>query len=123
MEWTLIIEQAKKLGCERMLLMGLTLASNLLDTPLPEIVHQSIKADPKSTLLVAQVYEELFHDSFISDASSKFSYCFRMMERPQDKLRYSVGFIFNNSLIRLFLFIRQAYGNCIKRIMRSLLSG
>jgi len=82
MEWTPIIEQAKKLGCERMLLMGLTLASNLLDTPLPEIVHQSIKADPKSTLLVAQVYEELFHDSFISDASSKFSYCFRMMERP-----------------------------------------
>jgi hypothetical protein len=122
-EWTLIIEQAKKLGCERMLLMGLTLANNLLDTPLPEIVHQSIEADPKSTLLVAQVYEELFHDSFIFNASSKFSYYFRMMERPQDKLRYSVGFIFNNSLIRLFLFIRQAYGNCIKRIMRSLLSG
>ena len=119
-EWTLIIEQAKKLGCERMLLMGLTLASNLLDTPLPEIVHQSIEADPKSTLLVAQVYEELFHDSFIFNASSKFSYYFRMMERPQDKLRYSVGFIFNNSLIRLFLFIRQAYGNlplCIKRMM------
>ena len=123
MEWTPIIEQAKKLGCERMLLMGLTLANNLLDTPLPEIVHQSIEADSKSTLLVAQVYEELFHDSFIFNASSKFSYYFRMMERPQDKLRYSVGFIFNNSLIRLFLFIRQAYGNCIKRIMRSLLSG
>jgi hypothetical protein len=122
-EWTLIIEQAKKLGCERMLLMGLTLANNLLDTPLPEIVHQSIEADPKSTLLVAQVCQGLFHDSFIFDASSKFSYYFRMMERPQDKLRYSVGFIFNNSLIRLFLFIRQAYGNCIKRIMRSLLSG
>jgi hypothetical protein len=123
MEWTLIIEQAKKLGCERMLLIGLTLVNNLLGTPLPEPVNQSIRADPKIKPLAMQVFEGLFHDSFIFDASSKFSYCFRMMERPQDKLRYSVGFILNNSLIRLFLFIRQAYGNCIKRIMRSLLSG
>ena len=123
MDWEDLLKQAKKLGCERMLLIGLTLANNLLGTPLPEPVNQSIKADPKSKPLAMQVCQGLFHDSFIFNASSKFSYCFRMMERPQDKLRYSVGFILNNSLIRLFLFIRQAYGNCIKRIMRSLLSG
>ncbi|MEB3189183.1 MAG: nucleotidyltransferase family protein [Snowella sp.] len=108
MAWEDLLKQAKKLGCERMLLIGLTLANNLLGTPLPEIVHQSIEADPKSILLVEQVYKKLFHDSFIFDASSKFSYCFRMMERPQDKLRYSVGFIINKSLIRLLWFIKDS---------------
>jgi hypothetical protein len=107
MEWTLLIEQTKKLGCERMLLMGLTLANNLLGTPLPEPINQSIKADPKIKPLAMQVCQGLFHDSFIFDASSKFSYYFRMMERPQDKLRYSVGFILNNSLIRVLWFIRD----------------
>ena len=107
MEWTLLIEQTKKLGCERMLLMGLTLANNLLGTPLPEPINQSIKADPKIKPLAMQVCQGLFHDSFIFDASSKFSYYFRMMERPQDKLRYSVGFILNKSLIRVLWFIRD----------------
>jgi hypothetical protein len=106
-EWKLLIEQAKTLGCERMLLIGLLLAQQLLGIDLPEPIHQSIEANPTSKLLAMQVYQGLFHDSLTFDASLKFSYHFRIMERPQDKFRYSVGFILNKSLIRVLLFIRD----------------
>jgi hypothetical protein len=107
MEWKLLIEQAKTLGCERMLLMGLLLAQQLLGIDLPEPIHQSIEANPTSKLLAMQVRQGLFHDSLIFEASSKFSYGFRMMERPQNKFRYSVGFIINKSFIPILIAIRD----------------
>ena len=107
MDWKLLIEQAKTLGCERMLLIGLLLAQQLLGIYLPEPIHQSIEANPTSKLLAMQVRQGLFNESFIFDASPKFSYSFRMMERPQDKFRYSVGFIINKSFIPILIAIRD----------------
>ena len=43
-----LLELARKQGCERMLLLGLTLAEALLETELPEPVRERIYAELES---------------------------------------------------------------------------
>lgn len=43
--WEAAFEQSRRLGAERMLLLGLHLAANLLETPLPEEVLRRVRED------------------------------------------------------------------------------
>jgi hypothetical protein len=60
MKWEELIAQAGTLGGERMLLLGLVLASDLLGTVLPEEVSQRVQADPAVKALVGRITEQLF---------------------------------------------------------------
>jgi hypothetical protein len=93
MDWEQLIEQARTQGCERMLLHGLLLASELLGATLPEKVYQRIQAEPVSKSLTTQVRERLFCRT--DDPSKGFnfemiSYHFRMLESWQDIVNYLV---------------------------------
>jgi Uncharacterised nucleotidyltransferase len=102
--WENLIKQAKTLGCERMLLMGLVMANNLLGITLPESVHQKVQADPESKSLAIQASGGLWLESNDSDGGSileEFSFNFRMLERPKDKLFYCVKFIFHRGFISI----------------------
>src|SRR5437588_6994166 len=46
LDWSRVLHQAEPLGSRRMLLLGLLLAADLLDAPLPEAVLRQIAADP-----------------------------------------------------------------------------
>jgi hypothetical protein len=59
-EWEGVIAQAGALGGERMLLLGLFLASDLLGTALPERVSQRVQVDPAVKALAGRVTEQLF---------------------------------------------------------------
>lgn len=96
-DWQELMEQAKRLGCSRMLNLGLFLTYLLLGVKLPESVHQSIQTDSVSPLLAAQIRQRLFsgvEDSTEGDSTEKFIFYFRMMERWQDKVWYCVGSIY-----------------------------
>jgi hypothetical protein len=58
--WENLIKQAKTLGCERMLLMGLIIANNLLGVTIPEPVYQRVQSDPESQSLAVQATQGLW---------------------------------------------------------------
>jgi len=60
MDWNLVIEEASRLGTERILFLGLYLAKNLLDIDLPDYVLQKVQSDTKIKSLAWMVYRHLF---------------------------------------------------------------
>jgi hypothetical protein len=58
-DWAWLIEHAEKLGGRRMLLLGLDLASALLEAWLPEKVQLQVQSDRTIGPLARQVSEEL----------------------------------------------------------------
>ena len=63
MRWEDIVAQAGALGGERMLHLGLCLASDLLGVALPERVAQRVRADSTAKELAERTREQLFLDS------------------------------------------------------------
>ena len=59
-DWNLVMERAATMGGERMLLLGLHLAHELLGANVPEIASRRIKADPTVGELAEEVYAEFF---------------------------------------------------------------
>jgi hypothetical protein len=62
LEWPELLARAERTGQERMLLVGLQLAAELLDAPLPLAAAKAIERDPAVARLVAQAREVIFHD-------------------------------------------------------------
>jgi hypothetical protein len=63
MGWEEVIAQASALGGDRILLLGLCLASDLLGVPLPERVAQRVRADSTAKELVERTREQLFRET------------------------------------------------------------
>src|SRR5215207_3022601 len=62
LNWQEVMAQAAALGSERMLLLGLFLANDLLGIDLPEHVLQRVKADQAVNVLAELVTEQLFSE-------------------------------------------------------------
>jgi hypothetical protein len=89
-DWERSMEQAGTLGSERMLFLGLRLASDLLGTGLPPEVLQRMQTNPVVKLHAAQVREQLFCEVDILSGDFKinsFLFHLRVRERLQDKVR------------------------------------
>jgi Uncharacterised nucleotidyltransferase len=63
LDWDRLMDQACSLGGERMLLLGLFLAHDLLLAELPEETLERIHNDPQVKLLAGQVSKQLFHEA------------------------------------------------------------
>lgn len=91
MDWNRVIEQASTLGSERILLLGLFLARDLLGCALPEKVLQRIHADPVVKSLAAQVCERLLGEATGPPKLFEGSlFYLKARERVQDKILYFV---------------------------------
>jgi hypothetical protein len=90
MNWRLAIEQARALGCERMLLLGLYLAHDLLGMALPGAVLERALGDSAAMSLAAQVGAWLFDETSSPSGEWPFAQRFhlRARERAQDRARY-----------------------------------
>jgi hypothetical protein len=90
LDWEQVMEEAREVGGERMLFLGLFLANELLGAPLPDEVLRRVQADPPSKALAAQVHERLFHEVYSPSPGVFESSLFylRTRERLQDKVRY-----------------------------------
>jgi hypothetical protein len=92
--WEQFMKQASTLGSERMLLLGLYLASDLLGAALPEEVWRRVHTDPTVKALARQVHERLFREANGSlgafEGLPLHPFHLRARERLQDKLRYCI---------------------------------
>lgn len=98
-DWEQLMYRADELGSKRMLFLGLLLADELLEAPLPEKVSRMVRTDPKATALARQVREWLFQEPDGSpnilakgrlDESRFHPFRVRMRERLRDKFGYAV---------------------------------
>jgi hypothetical protein len=94
MKWEQVMVRASAMGGERMMLLGLFLASYLLGASLPEEVLRRVQADPAVEVLAEQVTEQLFGG--VNGLAGLFGGAYfhplhiKMNERLQDKIRYCV---------------------------------
>lgn len=91
-----VLEQARRLGCERILLVGAHLAETLLEAPIPAPIGARIDADRAAVESVsARVIRSLFtpkaEATLLGDSPHVFSrLLFSMRERSRDRLTYLV---------------------------------
>ena len=87
MDWRWVMEQSRMLGSERMLFLGLLLATDLLGATIPEEVMQRVRADPALKSLACQVQERLFAEAEEPHGVVKrFVFRTRVRERLRDKV-------------------------------------
>ncbi|MCL1470695.1 nucleotidyltransferase family protein [Argonema antarcticum] len=90
LDWGGIIKKAKTLGSERMLLVSLLLAKDLLDAKLSAEIEQRLQGDLLIKLLAVKLRKWLFYSSgSMSEKMQKlFLFPFGVRERLQDKINY-----------------------------------
>jgi len=86
-DWKRCLELSRKQGCERMLLLGLTLAEALLENKLPEPVRDRIHADPKVRQIAGRMRANFFRVGQ-RDVWSAFRLMLALRERFRDKVLF-----------------------------------
>ncbi len=87
--WELAQEEARRLGCERMLFLGLRLANDLFEAPLPEEVLRRVQASGAVQSLAANVQSRLFRDDLmVPGVAQRLFFRLRMSENLWDGVRY-----------------------------------
>jgi hypothetical protein len=87
-DWQLLMQNADRLGCRRILSLGLQLASDLLDAPLPPKILTAVNNDSTVMTTAKQVTTQLFSgpsgpNGMIDEARLAIS----LRERKRDQLR------------------------------------
>jgi hypothetical protein len=86
--WKQLLAWAETLGGQRLLLLGLGLAKQLLAATLPKDVSERIEADPAIEALVWDVQERLFRDLGVPGSRwERWHFYLRVRERLADRIR------------------------------------
>ena len=89
MDWEKLLAESSALGVRRMLLLGLFLASELLEEPLPPVIGREVLADASMKSLARRVLGNLFQDEASpSGPSRSLLFHYRVRERRLDGARY-----------------------------------
>jgi hypothetical protein len=89
LNWERLLERARRTGCERMLLLGLFVAHDLLGAKLPAQVETQCSLDPEIAHLAGQIYSRLFAEgSEASGMSGYFIFQLKARRRLRDKFNY-----------------------------------
>ena len=85
--WDRVFNEAKRLGGQRMLLLGLSVAHDLLGAPVPKSLN-GFQSEPHLSTLAAHTGQRLFHEAGGSRPMhcSMASFHFKLRERWLDKL-------------------------------------
>jgi len=91
LDWQAVWKQAKWMRCERMLVLGLHLAGNLLEAPVPDEVLARIRDCPKLVERANQIADGFFSDIAPSKGLGAQLAChLALKDKAVDKLRYCV---------------------------------
>jgi len=87
-DWDQVMRQASMLGNERMLFLGLYLASDLLGATLPDEIRKRVQTEPAVKPLANRIHARLFEDADGStDGFERNVFYMRTMERLGDRGR------------------------------------
>ncbi|MCG5062157.1 MAG: nucleotidyltransferase family protein [Limnoraphis sp. WC205] len=90
-DWNQVIKQAQKIGCKRILFIGIILMIKIFKTEVTEEVMQKIEAESTAQNLAKQVHQHLLYGSNSKiKFRQKLLFSLRARERWQDKVKYFV---------------------------------
>ncbi len=91
LRWTEVLEESRRLGAERMLLLGLYLARDLFQAPLPGAVTDRMARLPKLRTMAEKVYRRIFDNPEPQPTLFELT-MFRLhcRERFRDRLNYCI---------------------------------
>jgi hypothetical protein len=93
LDWMVSQREAQALGCERVLALGLRLAHELLDAPLPEHVRRAVLSDKHVESAFESACAQLFGDRHpFSHSLEKHHYRHHLKERWPDRLRLGLTY-------------------------------
>jgi Uncharacterised nucleotidyltransferase len=93
LDWDAIIARSQLLVCRRMLYLGILLAHDLLDAPLPHDVLKKMRSDREVMLLVNKTRQQLLYEMNGSDQFlGKTIYQIQASDRLQEKALYLQSF-------------------------------
>ena len=105
-DWTHLLNEAEKLGIERMLCLGLALSQQFFKLELPEMIREKIAEDKEIPKLISKVIEINFSDTLQAEKSySTFGLLWSMRENLSDQLRFAWRGLFSPKFDD-FLFIQ-----------------
>jgi hypothetical protein len=91
LDWAALLSDARARGGERMVLVALCLAGDLLDAPLPDPVRGRLRADPAVATLAGQISDWLARDAIPpAKSGAALRITAAMRERWIDRVRYLV---------------------------------
>jgi Uncharacterised nucleotidyltransferase len=91
LDWDVTIERARALHAERMLNLGLSLAVELLDTPVPVEILRRVRADRVAAGVTSEIATRLLSRSYRSlDAPGRFNFRRRMVPGTLEGWRYAM---------------------------------
>ena len=97
-DWEMVRQQAKELGAERTLFLGLLLAREFFDSRLPDSLVRSIENQPVVSTLAAEVSQNLLRRNSVSAGLRKrILFHVRTKDRPADRLRYCIRLLFTTT--------------------------
>jgi Uncharacterised nucleotidyltransferase len=89
--WMGVMARARELGSERMLCLGLFLASDLLGAPLPGEIWHRVQADPIVQALAGKVRERLFLEPHVPPGVfDRIRFHLRAREHVRSRLQYGL---------------------------------
>lgn len=92
-DWPRLLFRAREAHIERMVLLGLRLAGDLLEAPVPDAVRETIGHDRAVTQLAADVRAALFMPRPAASPVRDGRLNLRMLERISDKTRFLRGLL------------------------------
>ena len=86
-DWDALLREASAVGCARILVLGLVLAHDLLDAPVPDRVfaHRDSRLEGLIAHVHGALFKEKIEDRFLFKPNA---FYFHARERPQDRVRY-----------------------------------
>jgi len=87
--WSEALEVARSLKAERMLLVGLALARDILEAPLPGMVTERIAGDAATVALGREFGSRLLSGALSRSAIARARFRFHLLERPTDGVLYA----------------------------------
>lgn len=91
LDWEYVLDQARRAGGLRMLLLGVVLANRLLGTTVPRNLEQPLARDPAVERIAEGIGRDLVRAELPTYVKSQL-YLLRVRERWQDRLRYIFRF-------------------------------
>jgi len=96
LDWRRVIQQARQTRSARMLDLGLHLANDLLEAPLPAELRQRIPREPHVRQLASEIRARLFNeDQPVPGIAEEWRFYLRVRERGWDGLRFCLGMVFS----------------------------
>ena len=90
LDWNATVTRAEEFGATRMLYVGLALASNLLDAPLPTDITQRVEKDTIANQIASEVARRLLAREYVAlSAGASFSFRRRMVAGEFAGWRYA----------------------------------